>query len=380
MNLFLLVFFLIYGSAHLLFCWRVCSAFRPGRAVRILLSLWLLLMVFAPVAVRMLERRGYETQATFVAYAGYLWMSFIFLFFSALLILDAIRLIRHLAHYFIRIPYPLIFRPRPLLLLSFLAAALTTYYGWYEALELKSEHVVIRSSQIPPGAGRLRIALVSDLHVGLIVGEERVRRVTELVRRSGADMVLAAGDILDGHTSGSDGVSAMFASLSPRLGMYAVNGNHEYYAGIENSAKFLKKCGFQILEDRAVEVEPNLLLVGVDDPAASRFGLNRYDDEQKLLSGLSKGRFVLLLKHRPVVNPASNGLFDLQLSGHVHKGQIAPFNLLTWLNFPVRGGRNPLEWGGLLYVSRGSGTWGPPVRFLAPPEVTVVDIIPTSSS
>jgi hypothetical protein len=78
-----------------------------------------------------------------------------------------------------------------------------------------------------------------------------------------------------------------------------------------------------------------------------------------------------------VIEPASTGRFDLQLSGHVHKGQIFPFNLLTWLAFPVRAGMNQLADGSLLYVNRGTGTWGPPIRFLAPPELTVIDLIPT---
>ncbi|MDD2501771.1 MAG: metallophosphoesterase, partial [Geobacter sp.] len=80
--------------------------------------------------------------------------------------------------------------------------------------------------------------------------------------------------------------------------------------------------------------------------------------------------------HRPVVDQKSIGQFDLQLSGHVHKGQIFPFNLLTWLNFPVRAGMNQLAGASRLYVSRGTGTWGPPIRFLAPPELTVIDLEP----
>ena len=86
-------------------------------------------------------------------------------------------------------------------------------------------------------------------------------------------------------------------------------------------------------------------------------------------------RFTLLLKHRPAVDPDSLGLFDLQLSGHVHKGQIFPFNMLTYLFYPVRTGFTLYSLNTALYVSRGTGTWGPPIRFLAPPEVTVIELI-----
>ncbi len=97
--------------------------------------------------------------------------------------------------------------------------------------------------------------------------------------------------------------------------------------------------------------------------------------EKALLSKVPSDRFTLLLKHRPAVDPESLGLFDLQLSGHVHKGQIFPFNLLTHLFYPVRTGFTLYPQNAALYVSRGTGTWGPPIRFLAPPEVTVIELI-----
>lgn len=94
-----------------------------------------------------------------------------------------------------------------------------------------------------------------------------------------------------------------------------------------------------------------------------------------MLSGLDRKMFVLLLKHRPLVDKGALGLFDLQLSGHVHKGQIFPFSIITALYYPTQAGFANLPRGSELYVSRGTGTWGPPIRFLAPPEVTVIDLV-----
>jgi len=188
--------------------------------------------------------------------------------------------------------------------------------------------------------------------------------------------VVATGDTVDGHISHIDGVSGLLRELQSPRGMVAVFGNHEYYAGLGPSRSFLEQSGFRVLQDQVALVGENLALVGVDDPAAKRFGITGGVKEADLLSGISKDRFVLLLKHRPVIAQGSAGRFDLQLSGHVHKGQIFPFNLLTWLSFPVRAGMNQVSGGGQLYVSRGTGTWGPPIRFLAPPEVTVIDLEP----
>ena len=102
--------------------------------------------------------------------------------------------------------------------------------------------------------------------------------------------------------------------------------------------------------------------------------------EKDLLSGLPKDKFTLFLKHRPDVEKSAVGLFDLQLSGHAHKGQIFPWTLLVRLVFPQIAGLYDLSSGSSLYVSRGSGTWGPPIRFLAPPEVTIIDIVPGESA
>lgn len=380
MGLFFLVFFLIYGSAHGYFLLRAAQGLALGRTGALLLSFWLLVMVLAPLAVRLLEQGGHEQLAQACAYIGYSWMGFLFLFLCLMLVCDLLRLMRYLAVFFVRVPAVALFAPRPLFLVCCLVALLITGYGWYEALQIRTEHLVIPTDKLPPGAARVRIVQITDLHVGLIVRDGRVSRVVEAIRQAAPDLVVATGDMVDGHVSHFDGISEMFRGLAPSLGMFAVYGNHEYYAGFGQATGFLQRSGFELLRAEARELGEHLVLVGVDDPVAARRGEFRANDESRLLAAAPRERFVLLLKHRPVVDPASRGRFDLQLSGHVHKGQVFPFNGLTWLTFPVRAGLNRLAEGGALYVSRGSGTWGPPIRFLAPPEVTVIDLVPTSIS
>jgi len=221
--------------------------------------------------------------------------------------------------------------------------------------------------------------MITDLHVGLIVGVDQVQRLVTAIKREKPDLVVATGDTVDGLISHSNGVSALLHEITAPLGKFAVFGNHEYYVGLGQSRRFLEQSGFKVLQNQTALTGDNLALVGVDDPAASRFGQYQPVDEAVLLTSVPKERFLILLKHRPEMGAGSSGLFDLQLSGHVHKGQIFPFNLLTWLRFPVRAGMNRLAGGSRLYVSRGTGTWGPPIRFLAPPELTVIDLVPESS-
>ncbi len=379
MALFLIIFLFVYGSAHVFFLLRMGSAWPGLRQRWILPAGWCLLMLVAPLLVRTLERSGQTTPALIAAYTGYCWMGFLFLFISLSAALGVLNLLYRAAKYFVRMPSVRFLTPRSSFQLCFGLAALITCYAWFEAADLKTDYLTVKTPKLPQGASPIRVVQISDLHIGLIVGHRQVQQVADAVEKVKPDLLVATGDIVDGHIKHFDGVSQMLRRLSPRLGKYAVFGNHEYYVGLDQSRSFLEQSGFSILQNRTALVCSGLALAGVDDPAAARFGRYQAVDERVLLAAIPKDRFVMLLKHRPVVERKSQGLFDLQLSGHVHKGQIFPFNLLTWLNFPVRAGLNRLAEGGLLYVSRGTGTWGPPLRFLAPPELTVIDLVPAEN-
>ncbi len=116
-------------------------------------------------------------------------------------------------------------------------------------------------------------------------------------------------------------------------------------------------------------------IVGVDDPTGVQLNIEKPEPEIALLSAAPKDRFTLLLKHRPVVDKNAASLFDLQISGHTHRGQIYPFTYVSEIAYPLNSGRFDLPAGSILYVSRGTGTWGPPIRFLSPPEVTVYELV-----
>jgi predicted MPP superfamily phosphohydrolase len=139
--------------------------------------------------------------------------------------------------------------------------------------------------------------------------------------------------------------------------------------------EFTDDAGFTVLRGKGMIVTDFITMVGVDDPAGKPYGSYAEVKEKELLSGFPKQNFTVFLKHRPVVEEDAMGLFDLQLSGHVHKGQIFPFVFAVKAFFPYVSGLHGFQYGSCLYVNRGSGTWGPPIRFLSPPEVTVIDII-----
>lgn len=376
MSLFLFTFFLIYGGGHAYLFLRLRMAWPLSGVWAALVIIWCGLMVFAPFATRLLERHGHDLLARYLALVGYCWMGWMFLFCSLALLLELARVIHSLSCYFVHLPRFSLFRPTVFVSWCMILATAAVIWGWFEAFAVRTEQVRISTNKLPPGSSRIRIVQLSDLHVGLIVQEGRVRRVVEAIRKAEPDLLVSTGDLVDGNLRHFDGVSALFRELAPPLGMLAIPGNHEYYVGYRQSLGFTEKSGFKMLRSGALPVGGHLWVVGVDDPVGAQFGGFEAAAETRLLAEAPKERFVLLLKHRPEVVKEKPGRFDLQLSGHVHKGQIFPFNLLTWLRFPVRAGATSLEGGGMLYVNRGAGTWGPPIRFLAPPEITVIDLVP----
>jgi hypothetical protein len=376
MSLFLLFLFVIYGGVHLYFFLKIKAALSPGIAISLFLTVFLFLMVITPVEVRILENQGMEVFARFAAYTGYLWMGFIFLFFSVSLVLDIYHgIIRCAVFLFERDLSALFLSKRTALLLSVVFGVGASIYGYFEAQNIRTERIVISSPKIPGETGRLTIVQVSDVHLGLIVRQERLKRITDEIRKASPDLLVSTGDLVDGQINSMAGLAELFQDIRPKFGKFAVTGNHEMYAGLSQAADFTERAGFRLLRNEGTTAGGVINIIGVDDPAVGRALHSGQRAEKALLSATDPEKFTILLKHRPGVENESLGLFDLQLSGHVHKGQIFPFNLLTYLSYPVKTGYAIYPQNSALYVSRGTGTWGPPIRFLAPPEVTVIELL-----
>jgi len=375
MLLFLLCYLAIYGAAHAYLVWRTVHGFQLDAPCPAILIGVAVFMILAPILVRILERFAMDGPARLVAYLCYLWMGFFFLLLSASLALDLVRGLLALTGWLVQ--RNLVLPETWLLTLSIGIALAASLYGYFEASHLKVERLTLHTPKLPKSAGRVRIALVSDVHLGVMIGKQKLERVLKTVAAERVDLLLSAGDLVDGERDGLKERDQELNAVNPRLGKFAVLGNHEVIAGLAHSVAFTQESGFRLLRGEAVAVGAHLTVAGVDDPMLQ--GAEGGAAERVLLATLPLERFTILLKHRPAVEPESRGLFDLQLSGHVHKGQIFPFNLLTHLVYPVKMGLSDAGSGSHLYVSRGTGTWGPPIRVLAPPEVTIIDLLPAGT-
>ena len=231
-----------------------------------------------------------------------------------------------------------------------------------------------------PAAGpldSLRVVLVSDVHLGSIVQLDRLERLVDQVNRLEPDLVLLAGDVADRDFDvlPREQLVEGWRRLKPRLGSYAVLGNHDYYSGkVGELVADLERGGIRVLRDQTVKVADSFYLVGRDDPQRRSFAETGRRSLAELLAGVEAGLPVVLLDHQPSRLEEAESLgVDLLLSGHTHRGQLFPFNLLTRRLFEV-------DWGYLrkgslqVIVSCGYGTWGPPVRIGSRPEVVELRI------
>ncbi|MBN1829019.1 MAG: metallophosphoesterase [Deltaproteobacteria bacterium] len=379
LTVFLLSYIAIYGTAHFYLFMKIAKTYSPVFLIRISVAAFMALMIAAPIISRLLEGQGQLAVARIIAYGGYLWMGVVFLFVSASILLDWLRGILWLVSRLTGTILPHNARGMTTFLLPFIAAVAMAVYGFAEARNVGITRLTIETDKLPSGDRKIRLIQISDIHLGLMNGPARLREILNLVKNESPDIIVATGDLIDGDICNMNEVSSLLNEFEAPLGKFAVTGNHEFYAGLDRALQCLGDGGFTVLRNRSFPVNDFLTLVGIDDPAGRRFNYDSTPAEDDLLPKNPADAFTVLLKHRPSVESSSLGRFDLQLSGHTHRGQIFPFALFTRLAYPFNSGYFSLDGGtSRLYVSRGAGTWGPPIRFLSPPEITVIDVVRSS--
>ncbi len=357
---FMSVALLIYGSMHLYVFGKVWAVIPHSFGLGLALALLGLALTFSPLLVWFMERQHWNRATVATAWVSYTWMGYLFLFLCIGLLFD----LGHALAPLLQVNWPLN-EMMALRVVGLLALALLGY-GWFEARQIQVEEIRITTPKL--ASGRVTIAQISDLHLGIMQSEEFLERVIVKLRELKPDIVVATGDIVDGQGDDFAALARQFHAYSPPLGAYAVTGNHEYYAGLENSLRFLRNAGFNVLRGEAVHAG-GIVLAGVDDHTS---GQQAEVDTRKALAAVNTQNFIILLKHQPIVD--ADTPFDLQLSGHVHGGQIFPFIYFTRLSYRMPGGLSQLADGRRLYISRGTGTWGPPTRLFAAPEITLITI------
>jgi predicted MPP superfamily phosphohydrolase len=239
--------------------------------------------------------------------------------------------------------------------------------------------VPVKLARLPPALTGLSIAQISDLHVGPTIREREVRRIVDQTNAIRPDVVALTGDFVDGSVRELGAAMAHLGRLQARYGVYFVTGNHEYYSGADAWIAELRRLGVRVLRNERVQIGDagaSIDLAGVDDWTAGRFGNGHGPRLPDALAARDPDRSLVLLAHQPRgVGEAVRAGVELQLSGHTHGGQIFPFSLIVGAVYPYLAGlyrHDEPATSGQVFVSRGAGYWGPPLRLGSPPEIAKI--------
>ena len=242
--------------------------------------------------------------------------------------------------------------------------------------------VALRNVKVPlrrlsPSMSGFRIAQLTDLHIGPTLGKGWLQDVVAHTNAANPDMIVITGDLVDGSVEALRDQTAPLADLKAKHGVFFVTGNHEYYSGADAWIAELTRLGMRVLRNEHVSIggEDGFDLAGVDDFASKRFGNGHGPDLTRALAGRDPSRELVLLAHQPKqIHEAAEKGVGLQLSGHTHGGQIFPWGLFVRLDQPYVSGLDQ-HLDTMIYVSRGTGFWGPPMRVGAPSEISLLELV-----
>jgi predicted MPP superfamily phosphohydrolase len=257
------------------------------------------------------------------------------------------------------------------------AIALSGWGVWSAVRPVEVKRLTVRLRKLPEALRGLRLVQLTDMHVGPTIGRNFVEDIVSKVNQLDADIVAITGDLIDGSVEELGDAVRPLGRLRAKHGTYFVTGNHEYYSGADEWLTFLLEIGVRPLRNEHVEVGDNgasIHVAGVDDWTAHQFGNGHGADMSRALQGRDETKPVVLLAHQPVhFDQAREHGVDLQISGHTHGGQIFPFGFLTRLVQPFLSGLHR-RGDSQIYVSSGTGYWGPPMRIAAPSEITLIEL------
>ncbi len=349
---------IIWTAIHAYLFWRAATIPFIARHVRrgILAGVVAFLWIVFP-ASHSLEDPSLGAIASVLALIGANWLGVAFLLFVTMLAVDVVTAFGML--------FP---KTAPALRgWALLAGGILTVIALVQgsrAPAVRSYEVQI--ANLPPASNGTVVVVASDLHLGALTGERWVAARIEQIQAQRPDMVILAGDIVEGHGESERNFLPVLRRLSAPLGVWAVNGNHETHEPLDDSsqsrASLLQEAGIRVLRDQWAEVRPGLILAGVDDlTSRRRHGQDYTRTIDRALAGRPLGA-TILVSHTPWLGEmAANRNVALMLCGHTHGGQIWPFMYVVRLIYPLTAGRYDVQ-GMPVIVCRGTGTWGPRMR------------------
>ena len=396
MILFFSIFFAISGLLATYITWRLFSKAAFRRRWKIAMALGIVVTMFMPVLTIILLRYGFDNPAVhLLTWIGYLGVGFLSFVFSYVVIRDLVCMalagfkmiqarlskasLASAGSRQIDNPSRRGFLVNSMNFGIVAAAALSTGYGIAEAKQTpRVKRVPIKIEHLPPELEGFRIVQITDLHINPTFRRASVAEIVAVANTLDADIVVLTGDLVDGSVDQHGYDVAPLKQISSGCGNFFVTGNHEYYSGVIEWIGEVKRLGFTVLLNEHVIVtrgRARLLLAGVTDYRGGNYLPGHRSDPQKALNGAPPADIKILLAHQPKnIFDAAEAGYDLQISGHTHGGQFFPWNLLIGFAQPYVSGLHTHQ-NTQIYVSRGTGYWGPPVRMGSPSEITLIKLV-----
>jgi len=248
-------------------------------------------------------------------------------------------------------------------------------FSLYEAENIRITRLEIPLPGLPQELNGITLVQISDFHFGVLNNVSKLERVVTLANSLNADLILLTGDLVDESVAHMEEMAGPLAKLKGRMGVYAITGNHDYYAGVNRATGIMKKAGITVLRNELRVLPGGLQLLGIDDPTGVRRMGEKGEDFISLIARVDPSQPSILLYHQPIqFEKTARAGIGLQLSGHTHGGQLYPVLYISRQIYPWTPGLHRLD-KSFLYVSRGIGTWGPPMRLLAPPEIVHIKLL-----
>lgn len=379
------VFFLIFGLIIILFGllnyyiglrgWQTLgSYFKIPRKIY-WVSFWFL--AFSYIAARIVESFLPASVSRMLVILGANWLVFMYYFIIIIALTDLLRMVGRLTGLMPQSLKENSFAP---VIMGLLVLALVTAIWGYGTWNARNPRVTRYEIDMNKSAGNLKnlhVVMVSDIHLGTIMGTARLNRMVDMVNKLNPDIVLLAGDVIDEDVEYfvQNKMDGYFRKIRSKYGVYAVLGNHEYIGrNAEEAVQQLTAGRVTVLKDKYVKVADSFYIAGRDDRSGARFTGRERKGLSEILTGIDKSLPVILMDHQPTeLESARQTGIDLQVSGHTHRGQMYPNQLITSRIYEIdyghlrRGDFNAI-------VSSGYGTWGPPVKIGNPAEIVDINI------
>lgn len=371
--LFFSIVLLIYFFINFYIYKRGMLLIHDGSNLRIWVSLSFWVVVASYVFGRVIERFALSWFTDILTWIGSFWLAAMLYFFLIVLVVDVLRLTDLVFNWFLSYFSTGQFKSA-LLYSSIGIVALIVIIGHINAVNPRIRNLNIDINKKANGLKELKIAMISDIHLGTVIGPRRLTRLIAEIEKLKPDLILLAGDVVDEDLQPviRHNLGETLLRLKAPMGVYAITGNHEYIGGVAQAVKYLEEHNIKFLRDSSILINNAFYLVGREDRSKNYNG--RRKEIADIINGNDPDLPVIMMDHQPFeLDKVAEANVDVQFSGHTHHGQLWPLNYITEAMYEVSMGFK-IKGKTHFYVSNGYGSWGPPVRIGNRPEIVYTTI------